>query len=73
MVDSTAAGDAFVAALMHQLACQGVEADALPMRLQVPAWLAALVVLAARCGALACTRYGAFDALPSHASAYQPI
>ena len=72
VIDSTAAGDAFVAALLWQLARDEVEAGALRARLQDAAWLAQLVGFAARCGALACTRYGAFDALPTHARLDQP-
>ncbi|PWF42711.1 carbohydrate kinase family protein [Massilia glaciei] len=72
VVDSTAAGDAFVAALLNQLANQDLEAGALRARLRDPAWLAPRVAFAARCGALACTRYGAFDALPTLARYHQP-
>jgi len=72
VVDSTAAGDAFVAGLLCQLAHDEVEADVLHICLQDAAWLAELVAFAARCGALACTRYGAFDALPTRARLDQP-
>ncbi|MYN06752.1 carbohydrate kinase family protein [Pseudoduganella aquatica] len=65
VVDTTAAGDAFVAALLRQLACHDIEPDQLRKRLESPTWLAVQIAFAVRCASLACTRYGAFSALPT--------
>jgi fructokinase len=65
VVDSTAAGDAFVAALLARLAATGAGPGELPAMLGDAAQLAAHIGFAARCGAFACSRYGAFDALPA--------
>lgn len=64
VVDSTAAGDAFVAGLLFRLCGEDVGVDALAARVADPAWLAARIAFAARCGARACQSYGAFAALP---------
>jgi len=64
-VDTTAAGDAFVAGLLHRLCAHDVGPDQLARALADPAWLGAQVAFAARCGARACMAYGAFAALPS--------
>ncbi len=56
-VDTTGAGDAFVAGLLFGLARAGVTADA-----ELPA----VIQLAQRCGALATTAKGAMTALPYH-------
>ena len=64
-VDTTAAGDAFVAGLLFQLARHGVTAERLNTWLAQPASLDRALKFAARCGAIAATRFGAFDALPS--------
>ncbi|WP_349519607.1 carbohydrate kinase [Marinobacter sp. NFXS11] len=66
-VDTTAAGDAFVAGLLHQLAGHGVTAERLGPWLAQPASLDLALEFASRCGAMAATRFGAFDALPSKA------
>jgi len=66
-VDTTAAGDAFVAGLLYQLASHGVTADRLGPWLAQPVSLDRALEFAARCGAIAATRFGAFDALPSKA------
>jgi len=63
-VDSTAAGDAFVAGLLHGLAREGVDAakfDAWAMDIRA---LHATLRLAAACGALTVTRRGSFSAMP---------
>ncbi len=65
VVDATAAGDAFIAGLLRQLAVHDIEAAALGDRLADPAWLAQQMAFATRCGSLACTRYGAFSSLPT--------
>lgn len=67
VVDSTAAGDAFVGGLLCRLA----ELDATPDRLdhlvsQLPR-LHAMLRFAAACGALTVTRQGSFAAMPSDA------
>lgn len=64
VVDSTAAGDAFVAGLLYRLCGQDLGPEALAGRCADPAWLATQVDFAARCGARACMSYGAFAALP---------
>ncbi|MFC0134608.1 carbohydrate kinase [Massilia eurypsychrophila] len=64
VVDSTAAGDAFVAGLLTRLAATGAGPDDLPATLGDATLLAAHIMFAARCGAFACGLYGAFDALP---------
>jgi fructokinase len=64
VVDSTAAGDAFVAGLLHGLASAGVDAarfDAWSMDIRQ---LHATLRLAAACGALTVTRRGSFSAMP---------
>lgn len=63
-VDTTAAGDAFVAGCLYRLACHGVTPAALPGWLATGDHLPALLAFAGRCGAVAATRFGAFDALP---------
>jgi fructokinase len=66
IVDSTAAGDAFVAGLLHQLA----ELQIGPQ--DVDAWIVdihrlhATLLYAAACGALTVTRRGSFAAMPDH-------
>lgn len=66
-VDTTAAGDAFVAALLYQLADQGVTAGQFGAWLARPGNLDRALEFASRCGAIAATRFGAFDALPLRA------
>ncbi|MFP2343282.1 aminoimidazole riboside kinase [Enterobacter ludwigii] len=56
-VDTTGAGDAFVAGLLYGLACAGsIDSHDLPR----------VIALAQRCGALATTAKGAMTALPYH-------
>lgn len=64
-VDTTAAGDAFVAGLLFQLASAGVDATQFSRWLEAPANLSRALAFAMHCGAIATTRYGAFDALPT--------
>jgi len=66
-VDTTAAGDAFVAGLLYQLAGEGVTAERFGSWLARPADLERALEFASRCGAITATRFGAFDALPSKA------
>jgi fructokinase len=64
-VDTTAAGDAFAGGLLFALARREVDAAAFGAVLAAPDELAAIVTFAARCGALAATRPGAFPSLPT--------
>ncbi|WP_373000698.1 carbohydrate kinase family protein [Marinobacter sp.] len=66
-VDTTAAGDAFVAGLLYQLADDGVTSGGLGSWLAQPGNLDGALEFASRCGAITATRFGAFDALPSKA------
>lgn len=66
-VDTTAAGDAFVAGLLYQLASHGVTEDRLGSWLAQPGNVDQALEFATRCGAFTATRFGAFDALPSKA------
>jgi fructokinase len=63
VLDSTAAGDAFVGGWLKSLVDAGVERSNLAAWLHGPA-LQASVRFAAACGALATTRLGAFAAMP---------
>jgi len=70
-VDTTAAGDAFVGGLLSELTARGVSADGFDAFLaELPALEDALRVGAAT-GALAVTRKGAFEAMPSRAEVEQ--
>lgn len=64
VTDSTAAGDAFVAGLLYQMAKQEVGPEALDRWIEDDASLGRALDFACRCGAVAVSRYGAFDALP---------
>lgn len=64
-VDTTAAGDAFVAGMLYQLAAAGVAVQTLPRWLASGDSLERALAFASRCGACTATRFGAFDALPS--------
>ncbi len=64
VVDTTAAGDAFVAGWLLQLA-QRLDAEhALVDLLRSNEWQSAILQFAIRCGAFACQRAGAFPSLP---------
>jgi fructokinase len=65
-VDTTAAGDAFVAGLLTRLAERGVGAGNL-QQFAHSAMLHDALRFAAACGAVAVTRRGAFSAMPSRA------
>ncbi|UTA48305.1 carbohydrate kinase [Simiduia sp. 21SJ11W-1] len=67
-VDTTAGGDAFIGALLYQLAAADISAN------QLPAWLSEgaherAIKFACACGAHAVSRRGAFVALPGLAEA----
>ena len=64
MVDSTAAGDAFVGALLCQLASQDVDAARLDALAVDTPRLQAVLRFAAAAGALTVTRQGSFSAIP---------
>ncbi len=67
VVDTTAAGDAFVAGLLQRVATLGLDAERLAIAFDDVALRADLLRHAAACGALATTRHGAFDAMPNRA------
>ena len=67
VVDSTAAGDAFVGGLLHQLAAQQLRADDLDSWITTLPRLHACLRYASACGALAVTRKGSFTATPAAA------
>ncbi len=68
-VDTTAAGDAFVAGLLYGIAAQGIGVGQLGDAFDDDQQRGSLLGLAAAVGALATTRYGAFAAMPTHAEA----
>ncbi len=63
-VDTTAAGDAFVGAFLQALANAEVTRAGLPEWMAAPDNITAAVTRATQAGALAASRYGAYDALP---------
>lgn len=67
VIDSTAAGDAFVAGFLYQLAEQGIGLAELDGWIADDTRLSDALAFASRCGAVAVSRYGAFDALPNTA------
>ncbi|MDH5821924.1 carbohydrate kinase [Luteimonas sp. RD2P54] len=67
-IDTTAAGDAFVAGLLWRLAGAGTGAARLAGAFENDAIRRDLLRHAAACGALAVTRHGAFDAMPAAAA-----
>jgi fructokinase len=66
-IDTTAAGDAFVAGLLEGIARLGLDPDGLAAAFDDDARRAGLLRHAAACGALATTRHGAFAAMPTRA------
>ena len=64
-VNATAAGDAFVGGMLSWLAREGVNASNLGELLQERVRMLAAMRFACACGALAVTRHGAFDAMPT--------
>lgn len=67
VVDTTGAGDAFVAGLLHRIATLGLDAGGLAAAFDADAARGDLLRHATACGALAATRYGAFAAMPTRA------
>lgn len=66
-IDTTAAGDAFVAGLLARLVARGIDARGLAAAFADDGVRGDLLRHAAATGALATTRHGAFDAMPSQA------
>lgn len=64
-VNTTAAGDAFVGGMLSWLVRESVSADALAGFLADASSVRNALRFAAACGALAVTRHGAFEAMPS--------
>ncbi|MEO5559020.1 MAG: carbohydrate kinase [Dokdonella sp.] len=64
-VDTNAAGDAFVAGMLHELARRGVDAASLQEIARDPSAIGDVLRFAAACGAIAVTRHGAFSAMPT--------
>lgn len=64
-IDCTGAGDAFVGGLLHHLADQATDVDALDSLGSDAPRRDALLRFAAACGALAVTRTGSFAAMPN--------
>jgi len=67
-IDTTAAGDAFVAGLLRRLAGLDIDRDGLVAAFEDDATRGDLLRHAAATGALATTRHGAFDSMPDAAS-----
>lgn len=65
VVDTTAAGDAFIGGLLYYLAATLSEAGELSRLTDSAENLHALLSFASQCGAVAVSRFGAFDALPT--------
>lgn len=66
-VNTTGAGDAFTAGLLSGLLSRGVSPDKFPVFFADCTAMQATVRFAAACGALAVTRHGAFEAMPTRA------
>jgi fructokinase len=66
-IDTTAAGDAFVAGLLQRMVARGIDPAALAHAFENDALRTDLLRHAMAAGALATTRHGAFDAMPSAA------
>lgn len=65
VTDSTGAGDAFMGGLLHGLASAGIDAGSLDELTATPLRRDRMLRFAAACGALAVTRTGSFDAMPT--------
>lgn len=70
-IDTTAAGDAFVGGLLSELVARGVRADGFDAFLGELPVLESVLRVGAATGALAVTRKGAFEAMPSRAEVEQ--
>ena len=66
VVDTTAAGDAFIGGLLYQLSRRLLNRDDFLVLLESPAAVEEVVDFASRCGASAVSRKGAFTSLPRH-------
>lgn len=66
VVDSTAAGDAFIGGVLSQLQRHDIDARSFDGLLATPSALEQALRYASACGALAVTRHGAFASLPTH-------
>lgn len=64
-IDTTGAGDAFVAGLLHGLVRLGIDAEGLDAFARGTEAFPAALTFAAACGALATQRHGAFAAMPT--------
>jgi fructokinase len=67
MVDSTAAGDAFVGGMLSSLAKADIDRDAFMNLCKTPEALRPTLEFASRCGAFAVTKKGAINTLPTEA------
>ncbi|VXC11838.1 Fructokinase [Luteimonas sp. 9C] len=67
-IDTTAAGDACVAGLLHCLVARGIDGGRLAAAFEDDATREDLLRHAAAAGALATTRHGAFEAMPTAAA-----
>jgi len=65
-VDTTGAGDAFIAGLLYRLANAGIGAKDLAQLAAADDRRGDMLCYAAACGALAVTRAGSFSAMPTH-------
>ena len=72
-VDTTGAGDAFIGGLLYGLAEAQIRASDLPQLSRDETQSARLLRLAAACGALAVTRRGSFDAMPTLAQVHEHL
>lgn len=72
-IDTTAAGDAFVGGLLSELAARGISAADFDAFLGESSALETALRVGAATGALAVTRKGAFEAMPSRAEVEQLI
>jgi fructokinase len=67
VVDTTGAGDAFMAGLLQKLVAAGVGPERIAAAFDDDAMRSGVLRHAAACGALAATRFGAFAAMPTRA------
>jgi fructokinase len=72
VIDSTAAGDGFMAGFLFALAQQNTTTDTLKSTIANDVWRHAALQFAAQCGAFACSKYGAFISLATAADVKLP-
>lgn len=72
VVDSTAAGDGFMAGFLFALSRRSMAQNALKSTISSHVWLHAALQFASQCGAFACTKYGAFVSLATAADVTLP-